>query len=75
LYLKLRSSNASQLVNYRGLFQELLEEPLVDVTRQITNKSLALSSERFKLEIENLTKRRFHPIARGRHKGWRKEEI
>jgi len=75
LYLMLGISEASRQANYRGLFQELLEKPLLDEIRQMTNKSLALGSERFKLEIERLTKRRVHPKARGRHKGWRKEEI
>ncbi|MBF6058992.1 hypothetical protein [Thiomicrorhabdus heinhorstiae] len=75
LYLMLGNSKASRQSSYRGLFQELLEEPLLDEIRQMTNKSLALGSERFKSQIEKLTKRRVHPKARGRQTGWRKIEI
>lgn len=74
-YFALGNSEKTRQANYRGLFQELLEEPLIEEIRQMTNKSLAIGSERFKLEIEKLTNRRVHAKARGRHKGWRKEEI
>ncbi|MGC9385838.1 MAG: transposase [Hydrogenovibrio sp.] len=72
-YLALGNSAKIRQANYRSLFQELLEEPLIEEIRQMTNKSLAIGSERFKLEIETLTNRRVHAKARGRHTGWRKK--
>ncbi len=73
LYLQLSSDTAGRLLEYQKLFNHALVSEQLTNIRDSTHKSLALGSERFKLEIEQLTGQRMVAGKRGRPKepkGW-----
>jgi len=68
LYLRLGNSKSERLDHYRNLFKTHVSEKLIEDIRHCTNKGLALGSEKFKKEIEILTKKRVTPLKMGRPK-------
>jgi len=50
---------------YRELFKGQLDKPTLNTIQQVTNQGMALGSERFKMEIEQLAGRRVNPKKRG----------
>ncbi len=65
-YRALGRSKEKRLEHYRALFAAHVEGPLLDEIRQSVNKGLALGSERFAKQIEQLTGCRVTPGKRGR---------
>ena len=68
LYLQLDSTERSRQKSYRGLFNEILEQSIIDDIQQATRQGMAVGSEKFKQKIEELTGRRLHIRPAGRHK-------
>lgn len=52
LYLQLGNTQFDRLRAYRGLFQNKVEQPLIDDIRRCTNHELVLGHNRFREEIE-----------------------
>ena len=73
LYEALGSDAETRQVHYRELFKYHIDGKLIDDIRKSLNKGLALGSDRFKTEIEELTARRVTEGKRGRPVGWRKD--
>jgi len=67
-YLQLGKSKPERYARYRELFQSHVEGELLQDIRDALNKGLVLGTERFKAEVELLTKRRVTPKRRGRSK-------
>ncbi|MDC2889734.1 transposase [Psychrosphaera algicola] len=66
LYLRLGDNKFDRLKAYREIFRSHVDGPLLHDIREALNKSMALGSERFKLEVETLTGRRVMEGKRGR---------
>ena len=67
-YLALGRSKETRMENYRGLFAAHVDGPLSGEIRESVNKGLALGSERFAKQIEQLIGCRVTPGRRGRPK-------
>jgi putative transposase len=74
LYKALGSDAETMQVKYMALFKHHIDGKLIDDIRRSLNKGLALGSDRFKAEIEQLTARRVTEGKRGRPLGWRKDK-
>ncbi len=72
LYQALGPDAQTRQAAYRDLFKHQVGVALIADIRQALNKGLALGNERFKAEVEQLTKRRVTEGKRGRPVGWRK---
>ncbi len=68
LYQSLGMTEGKRQYQYRELFNVHVDGPLLDDIRKSTNKGLALGSERFTSEIEQLTGKRITSKKRGRPK-------
>jgi putative transposase len=68
-YLGLGDTDSERRVRYRSLFEERVEGELLAELRQSVNRGLALGSERFRQEIEELGGRRQHLLKRGPQPG------
>ena len=68
IYLRLGKTLAQRTQLYRELFRAHLDEDLIGEIRKVSNKGLALGSERFKQEVEELTGRRITELKRGPRK-------
>jgi len=66
VYLNLGNTKASRLRNYCSLFDSSTDEELFLDIRYSLNKGLVLGAERFKTEVEAVTKRRVRPKQRKR---------
>lgn len=65
VYMRLGSNPLARQTRYRQLFEhELIKETISEI-RQATQRGLALGSEKFKNEIEDLGKRRQRLLKRG----------
>ena len=73
-YLALGKDAKERQTSYRELFKHHVDGKLLEDIRLAANKGMALSSERFKAEIENLSGRRMTAKKMGRPVGWRKEK-
>jgi len=69
LYLGLGDTNSERRARYRGLFEAHIEAELLLEVRQSVNRGLALGTERFKQEVEELGGRRQHLLKRGPRPG------
>jgi putative transposase len=65
-YLSLGRTKEERLENYRALFKAHVNAELLKEIRKSVNKGLALGSERFTAQIEELTDRRVTPRKAGR---------
>ena len=74
LYLDLGTNHIERQSAYRSLFKHHIDASLIDNIRLSLNKGMALGTDRFKLEIEELAGRRVIEGKRGRPVGWRKEK-
>lgn len=74
LYLALGEDSQTRQAAYRELFRDHVDDQLIADIRQSFNKGLALGSDRFKEEVEQLTARRVTARKRGRPVGWRKNK-
>jgi putative transposase len=72
LYLALGSENGKRQEAYREFFTSHVNGKLLEDIRLATNKGIALGSDYFKKQIEDLTGRRMTPRKMGRPEGWRK---
>ncbi len=68
LYLSLGESPKTYQLNYATLFEERIPTKTLDEIRDATNKAWPLGSDKFKHEIEKITKRRSMPKPKGRPK-------
>jgi putative transposase len=68
LYLRLGNDTATRLVEYQKLFDIILLSEKLDEIRTASRKGMAMGSNRFKLEIEQLTGRRVTEVQKGRPK-------
>ena len=66
LYMNLGKGQDERLQNYRKLLEVHVSKKLIDDVRNCTNKGLALGSDKFKYEIEKLTKQRVTALKPGR---------
>ena len=66
LYQRLGKSKAERLEAYRALFEVHVTDKLITELRNCTNKGLALGGDRFKQEIEELSRQRVTPLKAGR---------
>jgi putative transposase len=66
LYLQLGNTKSELLTNYRELFKSQVEGELLFDIRYALNKGLVLGTEKFKLDVEEMTGRRVRPLRRGR---------
>ncbi|MCB1686969.1 MAG: transposase [Halioglobus sp.] len=64
-YMALGSSNIERQKRYRALFESHVDEKLLADIRQSVNQGLALGSEKFRREIEQLGGRRQRLLKRG----------
>lgn len=65
VYLELGAATDERCAAYRGLFTGHLDPQIIDRIRSSANKGLALGSEQFLDEIENLSGRRVRPLKKG----------
>lgn len=65
VYFALGKNEEERQQNYRALFKHPMNEKELTEIREATNKAWVLGSERFKTQIEQLTKRQATPKARG----------
>lgn len=65
LYLGLGSTDSERQARYRSLFEAHIDGELLLEVRQSVNRGLALGTERFRQEIEELGGRRQHLLKRG----------
>lgn len=75
IYSDLGTSDLSRQAAYRSLFNHHADVALMQNLRSSLNKGLALGSECFKAQLEELTGRRLKEGRRGRPVGWRKPKI
>ncbi|MGH8400106.1 MAG: transposase [Gammaproteobacteria bacterium] len=68
VYQRLGTDQQARCGAYRELFRYVMDENEVEELREATNKSWALGNDRFKAQVEALSKRRVSPLARGRPK-------
>jgi len=68
LYLRLANDTAMRLLEYQKLFDIILVSDKLDEIRTFTHQGMAIGSNKFKLEIEQLTGRRMTEMKRGRPK-------
>jgi putative transposase len=64
-YSALGADPVSRRTAYRALFENALDDSLLDEIRESTNKRWALGSHRFRREIAALVGRRVQPLPRG----------
>ncbi len=64
-YLELGATTEQRVSQYQKLFDECLEEDVLQEIRRSANKGLALGDDRFKEKIETLTGRRVVELKRG----------
>jgi putative transposase len=69
VYKRLGRSRAGRVEAYRALFRHALGDSIVEDLREATNKGWALGNDRFKAQLEALSRRRVSPLPRGRPKG------
>lgn len=67
-YLSIHQDPHIRQASYRALFKHQLDSKIIDNIRQATNKGLAIGSEKFKDEIEQLTGKNMRPLKMGRPK-------
>ena len=72
-FLKLGKNTKQRQENYREMFKSHSEKAVNDEIRWSLNKGLALGSDLFKEEVEQLCGQRVTEGKRGRPHGWRKE--
>ena len=65
-YLQLGDTVESRQQAYRSLFQQSLEAGVLSTIREATHRGWALGGERFRTEIELLSRRRAQPLPKGR---------
>lgn len=65
LYRELGSALADRTAAYRALFMGQLDTTILNQIRIATNQGMALGSDRFKQEVEQLAQRRVSPLKRG----------
>jgi putative transposase len=65
-YLSLGKTTNERLSNYRALFKYHLDEEMITDIRHAVNKGMALGSDRFKDQIEQVYHRRVVPMKVGR---------
>jgi len=65
LYRVLGSTLADRTAAYRALFTGQLDATFLNQIRLATNQGMALGSDRFKQEVEQLARRRVSPLKRG----------
>ena len=73
-YLSLGDDDKNRHQNYRLLFDQGLDNKLVDDIRKITNKGMAIGNEGFITQIKVLTGHNLVSVNRGRPVGWRKKK-
>ena len=66
--MALGDSAKSRQLTYRELFRYHVEGDLIKDIRSATNKGMAIGSEEFKRQIEQLTGRRMIPAKMGKSK-------
>ena len=66
IYSQLGRTKPERLTNYRELFKSEFNGELLQDIRHAVNKGLVLGTEKFKAEVETLTKQRVRPITRSR---------
>jgi len=66
LYLQSGNTHLQRLANYRQLFGSHVDGEMLFDIRHALNKGLALGTDSFKAEVEELTGRRVRPLPRGR---------
>lgn len=71
-YLSLAKDELKRQKDYRILFNVQIDDQLLDDIRRGVNKSMAIGSNVFKQQIENLTGRQMTERKRGRPAGWAK---
>jgi len=64
-YQELGKNKASRISAYRSLFKAYLDEEEINHIRHASNKCMALGSDKFKEEVEQLTGRRVTSLKRG----------
>jgi putative transposase len=69
LYLGLGDTDSERRARYRSLFEAHIEGEMLLEVRQSVNRGLALGTERFKQEVEDLGGRRQHLLKRGPQPG------
>jgi putative transposase len=75
LYVALDKDASQRQGAYRALFAHHIDGKLLEEIRSASNKGMAIGSDRFKDEIEELTGRRMKVAKVGRRTGWRKNSI
>ena len=75
LYMALAKEKSDREIAYRALFKNQVDGKLIDDIRQSVNKGMAIGSDLFKQEIEELTGRQMTEKKRGRPVGWRKKKM
>ena len=73
-YLSLGFDDKSRQQNYRLLFEQELDNKLIDTIRNTTNKGIAIGNKDFIEQIQELTGYNLTNVNRGRPAGWRKRE-
>ncbi len=73
-YLSLGSKPKNRQKNYRLLFEQRLDDKLIENIRKTTNKGMAIGSEGFIAQIKALTGYNLVGVNRGRPVGWRKSK-
>jgi putative transposase len=71
LYLSLGKTDKARQHHYQALFENPMTDATLEEIRSSINKAWVLGDDRFKRQIETITKRRASPLARG---GDRKSE-
>lgn len=66
LYLELGKTKNARLENYRQLFNDCLDSSVLDTIRYTLDRGLVLGTEKFQIELEELTKGRVRAAKRGR---------
>ncbi len=74
-YLSLGAKPLERQENYCSLFENQLDDELLEEIRTNTHKGMAVGHERFKEELEVLSGRRLKTKKRGRPVGWRKKKV
>jgi putative transposase len=72
-YLALADSETERQQAYRDMFKGEVNETLLGDIRSAVKSGMALSNDRFKQEVAELTGRRRQMGQRGRPVGWRKQ--
>jgi putative transposase len=65
VYFELGRTPRDQAAAYRALFHGQIDAALIDQIRQATHQGMALGNDRFKQDVERLTRRRVRPLKRG----------